>query len=428
MKDKTLRPLAKFPLLHLQSCGVIMPQDVLLINKSDFKNQLLHELEDNILPFWINHVVDKENGGFYGAITNDLEIHNEKPRSAILCARILWTYAIAYRRLRKEEYIAMARWAYDYLTQVFWDQEYGGLYWEVDARGHPVSDRKHHYAQAFGIYGLTEYYKITKEQKSLQLAQNLFHLLEQHAFDTNYQGYFEGSTRAWKPLTDTQLSEREIDCSKSMNTMLHILEAYTNLLRVWKDDKLKNQHCALIHVFQKRILDSHTGHFKLFFDNQLNSLSELISFGHDIEGSWLLWEAAEMQGDRKLSESIREVAIHIATAVYQEGTDEDGSLVYEADSHGWTDTCKSWWAQAEAMVGFYNAYQLSGQVQFEQAALRCWSYIQDKVVDKVNGDWFKELHRDGTPDNSRFKVSPWDCPYHHSRACLEMISRLDDTT
>ena len=388
---------------------------------NDFRQQLEEELTGNILPFWMTYVVDKVNGGFYGAVTNDLQVHNEVPRSAILCARILWTFATACRRLGAEQYLSMARWAYDYLTRVFWDQDYGGLYWQVDYKGNPVFDRKHHYAQAFAIYGLTEYYRATQEPQSLMLAQTLFHLLEKYAYEAVYQGYIEGSSREWEALVDMRLSDRDLNCRKSMNTMLHILEAYTNLLRVWDDAHLKAQHRALLETFQQHIIDHQTGHFKLFFDDQWHALSENMSFGHDIEGSWLLWEAAELQGDPALLAQVRESVISLAEAVYREGLDDDGSLFCEGSPQGLVDTSKDWWAQAEAVVGFYNAYQLSGQVHFAQAAYRCWTYIQTKMVDRTHGEWFKRLHRDGRPDNARYKAGPWDCPYHHSRACFEML-------
>jgi len=396
------------------------------VKNSNFRRQLYKELTGNILPFWMTYSIDKVNGGFYGALTNDLEIHNEVPRSAILCARILWTYAAAYRKLGDKDYLAMARWAYDYLTRIFLDRENGGVYWTVDYTGKPVFDRKHHYAQAFAIYGLSEYYRATQEAQSLALARSLFHFLEEHAYDPIFGGYIEGSSRRWEALTDMRLSDRDLNCRKSMNTMLHILEAYTNLLRVWDDTTLKAQHNALIKIFQQHIVDHSTGHFKLFFDDQWNSLLDNISYGHDIEGSWLLFEAAEVQGDPALLEQVRGTAIQIATAVYEGGLEQDGSLPYEAGPHGLVDSDKSWWVQAEAMLGFYNAFQLCGQRRFEEAATRSWNYIQDKMVDRIHGDWIKKLHQDGTPDNNSYKVGPWECPYHHSRACFEMLDRLDD--
>jgi mannobiose 2-epimerase len=401
-----------------------MMPDTPTFTQSDFGQQLEEELTGNILPFWMTCVVDRVNGGFYGAVTNDLQVNDQVPRSAVLCARVLWTFASAYRRFRAEQYLSMARWAYDYLTRIFWDHDYGGLYWEVDGQG-PVLDRKHHYAQAFGIYGLSEYYRATQEPQSLELAQESFHLLETYAYEPVYGGYIEGSSREWGALADMRLSDIDLDCRKSMNTMLHILEAYTNLLRVWDDAHLKAQHRALLETFQQHIIDPQTHHFRLFFDDPWHSLSENVSYGHDIEGSWLLWEAAEMQGDAALAAQIRESAIHIAAAVYREGLDNDGSLFYESGPAGLVDAHKSWWPQAEAMVGFYNAYQLTGQAHFAHAAHRCWSYIQTYLVDRAHGDWYKQLDRDGTPDHSAYKAGPWHCPYHHSRACLEMLARLD---
>ena len=402
-----------------------MTSDTQTLNTSDFRHQLERELTGNILPFWMTHAVDEVNGGFYGAVSNDLQVDNRVPRSAVLCARILWTYSTAFRVFGAEEYLSMARWAYDYLTCVFWDQDRGGVYWQVDHTGRPVSDRKHHYAQAFAIYGLSEYCRATQEPHSLALAQELFHLLETHAFEPVHGGYIEGSSREWGALEDMRLGDDDLNCRKSMNTLLHILEAYTNLLRVWDDARLKAQHKALIETFLRHVIDHQSGHFRLFFDDRWRSLSENVSYGHDIEGSWLLWEAAGLQGDPALLARVRESALTMATAVYREGLDDDGSLFYESGPQGLLNTHKDWWVQAEAVVGFYNAYQLSGQVHFARAAYGCWTYIQTHVVDWQQGGWFKRLHRDGTPDHSSPKVDPWNCPYHNSRACFEMLARLD---
>ena len=401
-----------------------MTSDDHAIDSSVFRRQLESELTGNILPFWMNHMVDKVNGGFYGALTNDLQILNEVPRSAILCARTLWTYATAYRKLGGEEYLSMARWAYEYLTHTFLDPEYGGVYWQVDSKGKPVADRKHHYAQAFAIYGFSEYFRATQEPESLVLAQGLFRLLEEYALETVHGGYTEGSSRDWGALADMRLSNRDLNCRKSMNTMLHVLESYTNLLRVWENDQLRGQHKALIKIFLKHILDPRTGHFKLFFDDSWNSLSGIVSYGHDIEGSWLLWEAAEVQDDEVLREEVRQSTLKLAEAVYRDGLEPDGSLLEEGGPDGDVDADKEWWTQAEGMVGFYNAYQLTGQERYAQVAIRLWAYIQDKLVDRVHGDWIKRLRRDGTPVLEGYKTGPWECPYHHSRACFEMLDRL----
>jgi cellobiose epimerase len=401
------------------------PSEIRMLEKSEFQKELKAEVAGNLLPFWIRHAVDKERGGFYGAVTNNLQVLNDIPRSAILCARILWTFSAAYRLFGAQEYLSMARWAYDYLRRTFWDKEYGGLFFTVDSSGRPVMDRKHYYAQAFGVYGFSEYFRATTESESLTLAQTLFRLMEEHGFDPVHGGYIEGSGRKWDDLVEMRLSPVDLECRKTMNTNLHILEAYTNLLRVWDDPLLKARHKALVETTVAHIIDPATNHFKLFFDDDWTSLSDVRSFGHDIEGSWLLWEAAEVQEDDELRQRIRGPVLAMADAVYREALEEDGSILYEADRRGVVNTGKAWWPQAEAMVGFYNAYQLSGREEFARAAYRLWEYIQTRIVDRVHGEWFKQLDRDGTPDLSHYKIGPWDCPYHASRACYEMLARLE---
>ncbi len=306
-----------------------------------------------------------------------------------------------------------------------WDKTYGGIYWMVDYLGEPVNDRKHSYAQAFAIYGLSEYYRATRENESLQFAQELLKQLEAHAYDLTFKGYVEGCNREWGALADMRLSDKEINCRKSMNTLLHIMEAFTNLLRAWDDETLRTRLRELIEIFLEHVIDPKTDHLKLFFDDHWNSLkNDIVSYGHDIEGSWLLVEAAEVLGEPDLTLKAKSTAVAMAQAVYDEGLDGDGSLFYEADLKKLESTDKHWWVQAEAVVGFYNAYQISGQAQFSRAALRCWNYIEDKFIDREHGDWFKVLNRQGIPYPDRYKVGPWECPYHHSRVCFEMIQRL----
>jgi mannobiose 2-epimerase len=385
--------------------------------------QLEAELTGNILPVWMQYAPDRDRGGFYGALTNDWQIQDDVPRGSILCARILWTFAAAYRRFGTPVYRDMADHAYAALTGPLWDDQHGGVYWSVDRDGAPVMDRKHHYAQAFAIYGLSEYHRATGHAESLSRAQALFDLLETHAFDPVHGGYIEGSRRDWGPLEDMRLSDREINCRKSMNTLLHMLEAYTNLLRVWDDDRLRRQHRALIEVFYTKVFDPAAGHLRLFFDDDWRSLQVADSYGHDIEASWLLWEAAELHDDTDLHAQIKRVAVQLAGAVYADGRDTDGSIFYEGGPDGITEDDKSWWVPAEGMVGFTNAYQLSGDDRFMAAARACWDYIQAKHIDRANGGWFKVLDRAGNL-LSPYKVDPWACPYHHGRACLEMMDRL----
>jgi cellobiose epimerase len=399
-------------------------QEKTIINRYEFKRQLRNELTNNILPFWSTRLVDRLNGGFYGAITNDNMILNEVPRSSVLCARILWTFSAAYRKLGTAEYLETAQWAYDTLRESFWDGKHGGVYWSVEKSGTPVMDRKHHYAQAFAIYGLVEYYRTVRDPESLRLAQVLFQLLEKYAHEPVHGGYLEGSTCDWQPLEDMRLSEKDLNCRKSMNTLLHILEAYTNLLRVWEVAGLRMQHRALIEIFLDKVIDARTGHLKLFFDDPWNSLSENISFGHDIEASWLLYEASMMHTDTALRERVRAASIQMAEAVLREGRDVDNSIFQERGPEGLTEADKEWWTQAEAVVGFYNAHRLTGEIAYAEASRATWEFIRGKLIDRTNGDWFKRLGKDGKPDLASYKAGPWECPYHHGRMGLEMIERL----
>lgn len=385
-----------------------------------FENELL----DNILPFWMTVAPDPQLGGFYGGVNNDLVVHNEIPRTSVLCARILWTFSRAYQKFGNERYLKTAKDAYEYLNAVFWDADFGGLYWSVDMHGKPVQDRKHHYSQAFAIYGLCEYYRATKENASLDRAIELFDLLEEHAYEPQFGGYIEGSSRNWSALPDMRLSANDMNCHKSMNTMLHILEAYTTLASVWEDSTLTAQLKKALYVFSTRIIDPETGHFFLFFNDDWTPLCDHISFGHEIEGSWLLCEAAEATMDAQLLKLTQEIAVRTADAVLSSGREPDGSIIHESNSKGVVNSTKEWWTQAEAVLGFYNAFQLKGQVKFLDASTSTWKYIQEHMVDHKNGGWFTRLYRDGSPDPSSLKIGPWECPYHQSRLCLEMMDRL----
>jgi cellobiose epimerase len=391
---------------------------------SAYQERIRQELLTNILPFWMEHTLDHENGGYYGALTNDLAVDNDVPRSAVVAARILWTFSAAYRAYNDPAYMRAARHAFNYLTGPLWDAEYGGVYWTVDRQGRAVNDRKHVYAQAFAIYALSEYYQACGSPQALALAQKLFRLVEAHSSDSLHGGNIECLSRTWGALADMRLSDKEPQARKSMNTLLHLMEAYTNLLRIWPDPEVKAKQAGLVRVFLEHIIDLESGHFRLYFDDAWRSLQPEISYGHDIEGAWLVVEAAEVQGDPQLLERARAAGLRMAAAVYAEGRDSDGSVFYEAGAHNPHAAEKHWWGQAEGMVGFFSAYQDSGREDLAIAALQCWDYIEAHFIDRVHGDWFKVLDRAGTPLPGQLKVGPWECPYHHARACMEMDRRI----
>lgn len=394
------------------------------INIEQYYSEIKEELTANILPFW-DKTIDKEKGGFYGKILNDGKIIKDAPRSAVLNTRILWTYSAVYRQLKEEKYLELAKRAYRYIHQYFKDEENGGIFWLVDAQGNPIETKKQIYAQAFCIYALSEYYLITKDEDVLNWAVEIFDLIEENSFDSEYPGYFEAYDREWNLLEDARLSEKDKNEMKTMNTHLHLLEGYTNLMRIWENIKLRLQLYQLIEIFLDKIIDAENGHFNLFFNDYWNLRSDEFSYGHDIEGSWLLYEAGEVLGNEELLERIERASLRLAEITLMEGIDDDGGLMNERDINGVIDTDKHWWPQAEAMVGFINAYQITKEKKFYEASYNCWEFTKENIVDRENGEWFFRVNKEGQPYYSEeYKVGPWKAPYHNTRACLELMRRL----
>lgn len=392
---------------------------------AQYRRQVETELTGNILPFYLNHAIDHEHGGFYGLIANDLAVQPEAPKGLIQNCRILWTFSQAYRLLKTPSYLGMADRAYHYLLDCFWDSNYGGLYWLLDYRGKPLDTTKMMYGQAFGIYGLAEYYRATGQRESLDRAITLVQLLDRRCRDRQYGGYIEGRQADWTERSG--LSIDQVPAAKTMNTHLHLLEACTNLFRACGDALLRSTLKDLILITLQHLVDQETGHFKLHFDAAWQSLSDHISYGHDIEGSWLLVEAAEVLDDAGLWPQAKEVALKMAQATYEEGRDADGGLFNEGGPAGITNSNKDWWPQAEAMVGFLNAYQLTRQPHFLDASLQSWQFVQQYIIDKQHGEWFWAVTRAGQPHN-REKTGPWKGPYHNGRACLEVMRRVAQLT
>ena len=381
-------------------------------------NEFKKELTNNILPFWIEKMQDTEHGGFYGRIDGNEILHPKANKGAVLNARILWTFSAAYRILKKEEYLKIAERAFHYIKDYFIDQTQGGVYWELDYWGNPVNTKKQTYAQGFALYGFSEFYRATGNPEALAMAKEFFFLLEK-CFDTNLGGYLEAYTHDWQPIEDVRLSDKDANEKKTMNTHLHVLEPYTNLCRIWDDEQLKDAQRNLIHIFTDKILDSKTNHLNLFFDEEWNVKSTAISYGHDIEAAWLLYEAAEVLGDKQLTDKIKTLSLKIADAA-SEGLQTDGSMIYEKDGNH-TDLERHWWVQAEAVVGYMYAYKISDNADYKEKAKQVWTYIQQSIVDKSNGEWHWSRLADGSINTRDDKAGFWKCPYHNGRMCMEMI-------
>ena len=387
----------------------------------DLQNEVQWELENNILPFWMNRMIDNEYGGFHGQITGNGQRVVHAPKGAILNARILWTFSAAYRLLRKPEYLETATRAKRYLIDKFYDQEFEGIYWELDYTGQPVQTKKQIYALGFAIYGLSEYNRATGDKEALDYAIRLFKAIEQYSFDPEKNGYMEAFTKDWKLIEDMRLSDKDENEKKTMNTHLHILEPYTNLYRVWKDARLERQLYNLIGLFTEKILDKDTSHLQLFFDNDWQSKYPVVSYGHDIEASWLLHEAARVLGDAGLIAEIEPVVKKIAAAA-SEGLTSDGGMIYEKNlTTGHIDGDYHWWVQAETVVGYYNLFRHFGDRGALQHSIDCWEFIKRHLTDDVHGEWFWSLRADGSLNRDDDKAGFWKCPYHNGRMCIELL-------
>ena len=389
-----------------------------------FRDEIAAEWRDNIAPFWLQHAPDEKYGGFRGWITNDLQVDEEAEKGIILNSRILWTFAHAFRTERKQAFRHVAERAFSYLTDKFVDQTYGGVYWTLDYRGQPLETKKRVYAQAFAIYGLTEFFSATGVRRSLEEAMVIFELLEDRARDNEHDGYFETFERDWSLATEQRLSEVDEDEKKSMNTHLHVLEAYATLLTATDDESVKERLRALINLFLNKIIQPDSYNLQMFFDETWSGKSEHISFGHDIEASWLLCEAAQALGDEALLAKVKDLSVKMSQSVCELGLDNDGSLLYEANHRGIINDEKHWWTQTEAVVGFVNAYELTGEENFLEAAIGVWEFIKAHLIDRGHGEWFWKTSRSGVPDLQAPKLSQWKGPYHNGRMCFEVARRL----
>jgi mannobiose 2-epimerase len=398
----------------------------------DYAGRIETDLRENILPFWMNRVVDQERRGFFGSITNELVIDRGAGRGALLTTRILWTFSAAYRRYRDGAYLAMADHAARDLMEHFHDRTEGGFFWSIAANGRVIHDRKQIYGQAFAIYALAEYHRarsligpttVTSASAPLETAIATFRLIEQHAREPRYGGYLEAFDRGWQPVADMRLSAIDLNEPKSQNTHLHLLEAYTHLLHVWQEAGLRQALTQLVGLMLERIVDPHTAHLGLFFAEDWTLRSDRVSYGHDIEAAWLLIDAAAILQDDTLLRRVHALARRIADVTLDEGVDVDGGIFNAGSPHGLVDSNKEWWPQAEAVVGFLAAHRVSGDERHLLAALRAWDFIEQHLIDRRHGEWLRGVTRSGAV-LAEEKVGFWKCPYHNGRTALEATERL----
>lgn len=378
------------------------------------------ELFEVILPFWTGRAVDWRRGGWFGRIDGNDRPDPEAPRGAILNARILWSFSAAARITGDATLRAFADRAWEYFRSCFIDHEFGGVYWNVNCDGSVRGDFKHVYSNGFALYGLSEYYRLTGNPAALQEAEKIFHCLEEKAFRPGNGSYAESFRRDWAeevPLPHPQPPS-------SMNTALHILEPYTNFHRAAPSGETAQALRKLLRMFLDRIYDPADGHFRTFFDLEWHSLRREYSYGHEIEGAWLLTEAAEILNDPAILKEVSAVLPQL-TAAALEGLRPDGSMIYEFQpDRGKLLEHRSWWVQAELVVGCVNAWEHGLGEEYLRKADAALDYIATHFSDRRNGEWFQRLNPDGSAVSTDDKAGHWKCPYHNSRMCLEVITRL----
>ncbi len=391
---------------------------------SVYQKEMKEELH-SILQYWQQHTVDKRNGGFYGKINNRNIPDVYAPKGVVLHARILWTFSAAYSFTHNKEHLQIAEMAFYYLLAHFRDAEYGGVYWSVDYEGNRLETRKQIYGLAFALYGMSEYYAASQNETALLFAKELYHTMEEHSFDINKNGYLEAFTRNWTDLQDLRLSDKDANAGKTMNTHLHIIEAYANLYKIWREEALKKKIENLLLLFDNYFIHKQTNHLILFFDDEWREQPDVISYGHDIEAAWLLLQCAEMIDNKEWISKYKINAIAIAAAASQ-GLDNDGGLWYEYEpQHKKLITQKHWWPQAEAMIGFLNAYQITNEESYLEQSVNAWRFIKQYILDKQNGEWFWGVDECYNVIPNEDKAGFWKCPYHNARACLEVIKRIN---
>lgn len=381
-------------------------------------NECKKELTERILPFW-NKLRDDENGGFYGFVNNSLEVDKKADKGVILTSRILWFYSSCYRTLKEGYMLDNARHAYEFLKKCV-DNENGGIYWMMTYDGKPADTMKHTYNQAFAIYALSAYYLASGERAALELALRLFDTVEEKCTDD--VAYLEAMSVDWRIVPNEALSENGLMADKTMNTVLHLIEAYTVLYEASHDTRVEERIRFLLDITKNKIFNSEKNCLRVFFDRELNRIGDIHSYGHDIEASWLIDRACEVIGDRRLMAEWRFIDLRIARNIYDIAF-ENGAVNNERENDK-IDKKRVWWVQAESVVGFVNAFQQGGEKLYIDAAEEVFRWIENKQTDKrENSEWWGEVSFDGKPMQTVDMVNPWKCPYHNGRMCLEIINR-----
>lgn len=382
--------------------------------------EVKNHLVNDIIPFW-EGLRDDEFGGYYGYMGYDLKLDKKAPKGCILNSRILWFFSNAYTLLKEKSLLSYADHAFKFMTDYCMDKEHGGIYWSMKYDGSVEESIKHTYNQAFAIYALSSYYEASGNSKALSMARELFCLIEEKC--TDEIGYLEAFDADFAPIDNDKLSENGVMADKTMNTLLHVLEAYTELYRVSGDAEVKDRLCRIMDIFAAKIYNPVLHRQEVFFDENYNSIIDLHSYGHDIETAWLMDRTVEIVNEEKYRKLIYPITKDLTAQIYKVAFDGH-SLANECEK-GVVNDRRVWWVQAETVLGFINGYEKDPtKKEYLEAAKSVWEFIKDKVIDKRQGsEWLSEVSPSGVPYVEKPILEPWKCPYHNGRMCFEVVKR-----
>lgn len=387
------------------------------------RQEFINHLSNQLIPFW-NKLKDEKHGGFYGYVDSNGNIFSKKEKGCILNSRILWFYSSAYILLKDEALLDMAKHAYCFLTDKCCDSEYGGVYWSLHYDGTVADCTKHTYNQAFAIYALSAYYKASQDKEALNLAYSLYHTVESRCCDPS--GYLEAFHRDFTPAANDKLSENGVIAERTMNTLLHVMEAYTELFDADTSCEVGTSLRRTLDLFRIRIFDREKEKCRVFFDKNYQELADLESYGHDIEASWLISRACEVLHDNEYTKNMQPIILSLVSKTYKRAFDPEQHALYNECENDIVDMQKIWWVQAEGVTGFFNAYQQSPhREEYLQSAQKIWHFIQTAMIDSKSGEWLESVGPNNAAIGPQALVHPWKCPYHNGRMCIEMIHRME---
>lgn len=386
----------------------------------ELKKEIREHLQQSIIPFW-KSLRDDTYGGYYGYVGYDLTVDERAVKGCILNSRITWFFANAYLTLGDESLISEARHGFEFMKEFCLDKENGGVFWSVTYDGKPEDTTKHTYNQAFSIYALSAYYDATKDEESIRIAEELYELIEEKC--RNEGGYLEAFDRQFYPMENDKLSENGVIADRTMNTLLHVFESYTEFYRVTKKKEVKERLEWMMDIIAEKIYNPKLHRQEVFFDLDYHTLIDLHSYGHDIETAWLVDRGVEIVGNPEYEAKMTPITKELTRQIYETAY-KSHSLSNECEK-GIVDTDRVWWVQAEAVVGFLNGYQKDkDRSEYLKAAEDIWQYIKTYLIDTREGsEWYWLLDREGRPYEDKPIVEPWKCPYHNGRMCIEVIRR-----